>query len=89
MDGIFKSIKEIDAYNSRTYKFGQGNDRVTPKAGNKRVVPFVNACMKDVQKELDKWLSSDNTEKKADRIYTNMSAYAKTPVTITWRKNLV
>lgn len=77
-----KASKEMNAYNSRTYKFGQGNDRVTPKAGNKRLVPFVNACMKDVQKELDKWLSSDNTEKKADRIYTNMPAYAKTPLTI-------
>lgn len=77
-----KASKEMNAYNSRTYKFGQGNDRVAAKAGNKRLVPFVNACMKDVQKELDKWLNDANAEKKADRIYTNMSAYARQPLTI-------
>lgn len=77
-----KASKEMNAYNSRTYKFGQSNDRVAAKAGNKRLVPFVNACMKDVQGELDKWVNVTNVEKKADRIYTNMSSYARQPLTI-------
>ena len=38
--------------------------------------------MKDVQKELDKWVNDTTAEKKADRIYTNMSAYARQPLTI-------
>lgn len=77
-----KASKEMNAYNSRAYKFGQGNDRVAAKAGNKRLVPFVNACMKDVQKALDKWVNDTTVEKRADRIYTNMSAYARQPLTI-------
>lgn len=76
-----KASKEMNEYNSRTYKFGDGST-VAVKAGNKRLVPFVNACMKDVQKELDKWVNDTTAEKKADRIYTNMSAYARQPLTI-------
>ncbi len=77
-----RASKEMNAYNSRTYKFGQSNDRVAAKAGNKRLVPFVNTCLKDVQVELDKWVNVAGEEKKADRIYTNMSSYAKQPLTI-------
>lgn len=76
-----KASKEMNEYNTRTYRFGDGAI-VSVKAGNKRLVPFVNACMKDVQKELDKWVNDTNAEKRADRIYTNMSAYARQPLTI-------
>ena len=72
---------EMDAYNKRTYEFPAGGTQ-SVKAGSRRLVPFVNACMNDVKAVVDELLAAGNAETPADRIYTNVSKYAKTPLTI-------
>ncbi|MEE0469149.1 MAG: beta-N-acetylglucosaminidase domain-containing protein, partial [Blautia sp.] len=72
---------EMDAYNKRTYEFPAGGTQ-SVKAGSRRLVPFVNACMEDVKAVVDELLATGNAETPADRIYTNVSKYAKTPLTI-------
>lgn len=72
---------EMDAYNKRTYEFPAGGTQ-SVKAGSRRLVPFVNACMNDVKTVVDELLATGNAETPADRIYTNVSKYAKTPLTI-------
>ena len=72
---------EMDVYNKRTYEFPAGGTQ-SVKAGSRRLVPFVNACMEDVKAVVDELLATGNAEAPADRIYTNVSKYAKTPLTI-------
>ena len=72
---------EMDTYNKRTYEFPAGGTQ-SVKAGSRRLVPFVNACMEDVKAVVDELLATGNAETPADRIYTNVSKYAKTPLTI-------
>ena len=72
---------EMDVYNKRTYEFPAGGTQ-SVKAGSRRLVPFVNACMEDVKAVVDELLATGNAETPADRIYTNVSKYAKTPLTI-------
>ncbi len=76
-----QASNQMQEYNSRSYAFpGSGN--ISVKAGSLRLVPFVNACIEDVKGFFDGWISENGAEKPADRIYTNMSAYAQTPLTI-------
>ena len=72
---------EMNTYNKRTYQFPAGGTQ-SVKAGSRRLVPFVNACMEDVKAVVDELLATGNAETPADRIYTNVSKYAKTPLTI-------
>ena len=72
---------EMDTYNKRTYEFPAGGTQ-SVKAGSRRLVPFVNACMNDVKAVVDELLATGNAETPADRIYTNISKYAATPLTI-------
>ena len=72
---------EMNTYNKRTYQFPAGGTQ-SVKAGSRRLVPFVNACMNDVKAVVDELLAAGNAETPADRVYTNVSKYAKTPLTI-------
>ncbi len=72
---------EMNTYNTRTYQFPAGGTS-SLKAGSRRLVPFVNACMNDVKAVVDALLATGNAETPADRIYTNVSKYAKMPLTI-------
>ena len=72
---------EMNTYNKRTYQFPAGGTQ-SVKAGSRRLVPFVNACMNDVKAVVDELLVAGNAETPADRVYTNVSKYAKTPLTI-------
>lgn len=72
---------EMDTYNKRTYEFPAGGTQ-SVKAGSRRLVPFVNACMDDVKTVVDELLQTGNAEIPADRVYTNVSKCAKTPLTI-------
>ena len=58
---------EMDVYNKRTYEFPAGGTQ-SVKAGSRRLVPFVNACMEDVKAVVDELLATGNAETPADRI---------------------
>ena len=76
-----QASNEMQQYNNRTYEF-PGSGKISVKAGSRRLVPFVNTCIEDVKGFFDGWISGNGSEKPADRVYTNMSAYAQTPLTI-------
>ena len=72
---------EMNTYNKRTYQFPAGGTQAL-KAGSRRLVPFVNACMNDVKTVVDELLATGNAETPADRIYTNVGKYVKMPLTV-------
>lgn len=72
---------EMSEYNARTYQYPDGNSKPKVRAGSKRIVPFVETCMEDVNTYMEDLLADAN-EETADRVYTNMEEYASAPLTI-------
>ncbi|HIX90694.1 MAG TPA: beta-N-acetylglucosaminidase domain-containing protein, partial [Candidatus Agathobaculum pullicola] len=74
---------ELSSYQARTYLFPHGNNvRPAVKAGTKRILPFVNALMSDVEARADQIIGTIEVEIPANRIYTNISSLSRMPLTI-------
>ena len=76
-----EAVTEMERYNTRTHAYHGATD-VQTRAGTKRILPFVNTLMADVETYINAQSSMTVFETPADRIYTNVSSLARTPLTI-------
>ena len=76
-----EAVTEMERYNTRTHAYHGATD-VQTRAGTKRILPFVNALMTDVEGYINAQSSMTVFETPADRIYTNVSSLARNPLTI-------
>ncbi len=81
-DNFAKASAAMSRYNSRTYTFPDRNTTPNPKAGTKRLVPFVEEVTKTVKAAVDREIGIAAPVPAVNRVYTNVENYARTPLTI-------
>ncbi|MGN0331073.1 MAG: beta-N-acetylglucosaminidase domain-containing protein [Kineothrix sp.] len=72
---------ELEQYNARTF-VSQGTAGKSIKAGTKRILPFINVLLADVESYITAQSEMTEPEAPANRIFTNVSGLAETPLTI-------